>query len=381
MVTSSETTAGLRAILLGRPVGDYLAGRDNNLNLLRMLAALTVLVSHGYLLTTGSPAAEPLKQATGESLGTYAVALFFGISGLLISRSFDRRASIWHFAAARVLRLWPGLLASLALCCLVLGPMVTERDWGPYFRAPETLAYIPWNLTLVLRLDALPGVFLGNPVPLAINSSTWTLLFEVLCYGGVVLVGALGGLRKQWLFGVFFAGVIAAYGLSFVVMPEDGILKILHTLVIVGFPFVAGMALYVWRNYVPISLAGVAVIAIICYCLSDTILYATALKIAVFYTALWLAYVPKGFVLNYNRLGDLSYGTYIFAFPAQQTLLYLKPDMSAFENVAIALPVTLCLALASWLLVEKPSLARARQVGDIGAALAARIGAVARRAS
>lgn len=369
----------LRSILLGRPLGESLGGRDNNLNLLRMLAALAVLVSHGYVLSSGNPATEPLWQSTGASLGTYAVALFFGISGLLISRSFERRASIWHFAASRVMRLWPGLLAALAISCFVLGPWVTELGWKEYFSARGTLAYVPLNLTLAVRIDELPGVFLHNPIPLSINGSTWSLLYEVLCYCGVVAVGALGALRKGWRFGIFLALVLVAYGVSLVVTPENGIAYRIHTLVTVGFPFALGMACYVWRNYIPLNLLGVIFFIILCYSLSDSILFSSAIEIAVIYATLWLAYVPRGFLLQYNRLGDFSYGTYIFAHPVQQTLVQLDPDMGAAANVALALPVTLVLAIASWHLVENASLARAQRVGDRIAALAARVGAGAKR--
>lgn len=97
-----------------RPVflADVLAGRDNNLNAIRMLAAIAVMVSHAWPIT-GAEAAEPLKSQTGQTLGHYSVAIFFGISGLLIARSFDRRRSLLHFVVARVLRLFPGLCCKL----------------------------------------------------------------------------------------------------------------------------------------------------------------------------------------------------------------------------------------------------------------------------
>lgn len=109
--------AGEASALIGNPIGEYLGGRDNNLNLIRIVAASAVLVSHAYALTSGQEMSEPFRAATGLSLGQFAVAIFFGMSGLLIARSFDRRQSLAHFVSARFLRLWPALAVVLTLTC------------------------------------------------------------------------------------------------------------------------------------------------------------------------------------------------------------------------------------------------------------------------
>jgi len=57
-------------------LGESARGRDNNLNLIRMVAALAVLVSHAYPISQGPDAIEPLQALTGRSLGSHAVAIF-----------------------------------------------------------------------------------------------------------------------------------------------------------------------------------------------------------------------------------------------------------------------------------------------------------------
>ena len=110
-----------------RYLGDYSRGRDNNLNLIRMIAAAGVLVSHAWPLTMGSGAVQPLVRVTGHSLGTICVYVFFAISGFLIAASFDRSDTI-RFVAARVLRLVPGLFVSVAVVALLMGPMCERRS-------------------------------------------------------------------------------------------------------------------------------------------------------------------------------------------------------------------------------------------------------------
>ncbi|HEV2105558.1 MAG TPA: acyltransferase, partial [Candidatus Eisenbacteria bacterium] len=54
-------------------------GRDNNITLIRFLAATLVLFSHSYPLS--GTAGEPLERFAGFSLGHLGVDVFFVISG------------------------------------------------------------------------------------------------------------------------------------------------------------------------------------------------------------------------------------------------------------------------------------------------------------
>jgi peptidoglycan/LPS O-acetylase OafA/YrhL len=64
-----------------------------------------------------------------------------------------------------------------------------------------------------------------------------------------------------------------------------------------------------------------------------------------------------------GRFGDLSYGTYIYAFPVQQTLIWLFKDRLSWTAVfALTVATTLALAFASWHLVEKRALRLKPQV-------------------
>ena len=152
---------------------EVLGGRDNNLNAIRMAAAIAVLVSHAYPIALGPGQEEPLYALTGQSLGHFAVAVFFGISGLLIARSFDRRRSMVHFTAARIFRLFPALGVVLILTVLA-GAFVTRLSLVDYVSQPGTWTYVPANLSLAFLQYPLPGVFEQNPYGPAINGSLWT---------------------------------------------------------------------------------------------------------------------------------------------------------------------------------------------------------------
>ena len=56
-----------------------------------------------------------------------------------------------------------------------------------------------------------------------------------------------------------------------------------------------------------------------------------------------------------SKIGDLSYGIYLFGFPVQQLIEYfLKP--TPLEMMLYALPVVIILAYLSWSFVEKKAL-------------------------
>jgi peptidoglycan/LPS O-acetylase OafA/YrhL len=58
----------------------------------------------------------------------------------------------------------------------------------------------------------------------------------------------------------------------------------------------------------------------------------------------------------FNRLGDYSYGLYIYAFPIQQTLRQYFVDIGPLQLFAAASVLTLLCAMLSWHLIEEPAL-------------------------
>ena len=72
-------------------------GRDNNFNLIRILAALAVLATHSFTLATGRPETEPLRGRLGLTIGSIAVDIFFITSGFLVTASLLNRRSIIDF--------------------------------------------------------------------------------------------------------------------------------------------------------------------------------------------------------------------------------------------------------------------------------------------
>ncbi len=333
------------------------ASRDNNLNLVRVCAAAGVLVSHAYPIALGQSAVQPLQSALGVTLGTVSVYIFFVISGFLITQSFDRSHSVPKWMAARIMRIFPGLAIAVLLTALVLGPMVTTQGLTAYISDPAIPGYVVRNLTLVSLQYELPGVFQSNPYGGAINGSLWTLVYEVACYFGVFIVGILGltGSRRGmtvilllYLVGYLALGILAE------TMQLHGRVSALRDL---SLPFAIGIAFYVWRDRLRINWLTGLILLPVAYAFQWTPLHKETFVFVLSYWVLLIGFLPGGSVRLYNKVGDYSYGVYIYAFPMQQLMVYLFDGISPVQNMLLALPLTFLFAMASWHYVEKPSLA------------------------
>ena len=342
-------------------IADRASGRDNNFNLLRILAALGVLVSHAYPISLGADAAEPLSVFLGGStLGTVSVMIFFSISGFFITRSFAGRRSLTQFLRARALRLFPALVVVLIVTVLVSGLWLTTVTPSEFWSA--TPKYILRNVTLFSPLYDLPGVFVANPYGPPINGSLWTLNYEVLCYVSVVLAGLAGLLSRPWFFAVALLGFAVAYCVNMLHPLHPRIDNLLR----LGLPFAVGMSFWVWRRVIPLSVPIGLVLLACVYLSRQTAIIEPVMALALAYGVFVIGYAKSPLLHRYNRVGDYSYGTYVYAFPIQQMVAGFVV-VSPLTNIALALPATLCCAILSWHLVEAPAVRSKAHVKAIAA--------------
>jgi peptidoglycan/LPS O-acetylase OafA/YrhL len=80
------------------------------------------------------------------------------------------------------------------------------------------------------------------------------------------------------------------------------------------------------------------------------------LAVAIAAGSLYVAFVPSGLLRAFNRIGDYSYGIYIYAFVVEITIHQVWPAAGVALMVCLAFAITLPLAVLSWHLVERPSL-------------------------
>jgi peptidoglycan/LPS O-acetylase OafA/YrhL len=326
----------------------------DNFTLLRLALALAVVVSHAASVGTGRHMDEPLHALTGYTLGEHGVNGFFAVSGFLVAMSWERRGGALPFAAARLLRVFPGLIVAVLVTALGVGLAMTSAARGAYLADPAVWRMIFVTITTFKSATVLPGVFEGNPLRWPI-STVWTLRYELMCYAGLLAYGMAGGFRRP---AVMLAGAALA-ALALVVLGALGpIAKGPETSLRLPLIFACGSLAWLYRDRIPLSLGIVAglVAALPLAALAAPPLYKPLLFIGSAYVVLWIAMAPGLSHPRFEPPGDISYGVYLYGWPVQQSLQALFPGQSGWAMLPVALALTCALATLSWIGVEKPAL-------------------------
>ena len=122
--------------------------------------------------------------------------------------------------------------------------------------------------------------------------------------------------------------------------------------------FGVGACFYLFRDYIVFSgwRAAWCSIALLLLMFRHEIAEA-ALCILGGYIIFWYAFKAKVTPLSRaTNSTDLSYGVYLYAWPVQNTFIYLNPEINPWQLTAQSIAVAGCLAYVSWKLVEKPCL-------------------------
>lgn len=334
--------------------------RENNFDLLRLLAALGVFFAHGFYLydKTG-----PSFFNNTHSLGSLSVYVFFFISGHLTFQSWRRAPRLSSFAAKRALRIFPGLIVASAISVFVIGTLVTRIDRVEFLQSPSTWEqFVNYASALATRHE-LPGVFEQLPFAHAVNGSLWTIKYEIAMYCLLALCGIAGLLSRWWL--LLLTGVcLYASLLPQPWAPLQGGPLDWKEFWPFATIFFAGAAF----NYLPAiplrwMLAPMLAGLTLTYAKGHPSLIQLGVLIWLPCTVWLLAFFRPLTRIQLHH--DLSFGIYIYAFPVQQAIteISLSNGLSQLTCLAISLALTLLLALLSWFVIERPAINKARTVG------------------
>lgn len=331
--------------------------RRNNIGTLRLVGALVVLLGHAFVLSSANGRTrDDVSEAIGDiaafnlGLPGVGVAMFFAISGFLVAQSYQRRGNALAYVEARLLRIYPALWLAVALT-IAVGAVVSTFAPGDFISSKRTVTYAVGGASLLDLQYLLPGVFTSNPSD-SVNGSLWTLPVELKMYVFVAIAGIAGLLGRRALFN------LAAVALVVAALVWPGGFPLLSNTdhqEIATF-FLAGTALYVNRDLIPLRGLGVVALAAVAAAFSWTAAYPLLFALAFSYAVLWLGFTQRPRLPDLARRGDLSYGTYLFAFPVAQLWVAAIGPGKPWTIAALTLATTLPLAYASWHLVEAGAL-------------------------
>lgn len=323
--------------------------RANGLNLIRLGLATVVIVWHSFSITGRDVASDAITQIMGSG----AVDGFFAISGFLITASWVRRPHVRGYLLARFLRIVPAFWVCLLVTVALLVPLGSHLATGqiPNGYPGTTWDYLRTNWFFQVGQYDVAGTPNDVPYPGVWNGSIWTLRWELLCYLGVLVLGVAGLVQRRLVLNVAFV-------LCWTVVAATAADKINNFWIVTpgrfGLMFLAGGLIYTYRDRLPVSrplLVGAAVVVALATLTPDYRL---------------IAAIPLGYLLiagsTYVRCArlqlrnDISYGTYIYAFPIQQVLAstgLVSAHVLHFMISSVAL--TWVVATASWFGVERPA--------------------------
>lgn len=325
-------------MIQGKTLGQCFRGRENNLGLLRFIAALMVILNHSCRLAENK--SDFLTTVTGAqtTLGQIAVWLFFFYGGFLIMGSAMNKKTAKAYFRARCLRILPPLWIVVLLSVFILGPVMTKLSAGAYFASGTTWTYLR-NFVLVPSF-LLPGVFEGH-FNTAVNGSLWTLPLEFICYILCFVFYKLGlaeGKKPLLMLLPVTAGAIAGW----VILSSNPALR---DMVLPVFFFYLGMVCFLQRDRIPMSgpaAAGALVLLVLAVIAG---VFTVAACVLLPYILLYLAFGTKYKAAGFGRKLELSYAIYLTGFPIQQILIDLFPQMSAAVNFLLAACLSVCVSI------------------------------------
>jgi peptidoglycan/LPS O-acetylase OafA/YrhL len=353
-------------------LADYLDRRPTGLDVLRLVLALAVLVSHTWVL--GGFGSEPKSPLTPRylTLGGFAVGGFFALSGLLVGRSAQRRDT-WSFARARIRRIVPAYWAALVVSAFGAGlagwiheghglrAFFTFGPEGPFAYVGRA-ALFPVQFSHGILQTFASSTPYGRATGTSwINGSLWTLPYEVRCYvliAGLAAIGRRLGARRALLAGWLLCAVAAAAYhwrpdlTRFVLEPVAD-----AQLVALAFVFLTGAVVAMHADRIRL-IGPVPAIALVVGVLAGLRSPFFAEHIGNASLALVLPVVASflddvGESLNGI---DLSYGVYLYAWPVQQLIAQHRWASSPGAFIVMSAVGAGLLASASWYAIEAPLL-------------------------
>lgn len=329
---------------------DVLKRDANNFDILRLIAALGVIIGHAYAIAPQYPLQDGILSILHfDYSGSLAVKFFFFLSGLLVTNSIILKPNAFQFFAKRAFRIFPGLLVCLLIAVFVVGPIFTKVPLEEYFSTSETWSYIYKNFFLTDLQWKLTGVFSNSKYGL--NGSLWTLPYEVLCYIYLAILYGIGFLKNKIIANIFFISVIFVSFIFpqhlpafFSQNPDSYLLPAC---------FAMGALFANNKEIIKIDFYHLVLLWIFFIILNHSAVYQFVFYIALFYSTLYISSLNS--VIKRLKISfDASYGVYIYGFMIQQCVFASLPAIGVHANQVITIVIAICLGTLSWFFIEKP---------------------------
>ena len=327
---------------------------SNNFDLLRLISAIFVLVSHCYELLN-KLAFEPLYFASSGLLRFSTVGLysFFFISGYLVSRSFYKTESVKLFVWKRFLRIYPALIFTVIITVFIIAPAFTNETLTAYFLNIGTYKYLVTISGLKIEYF-LPGVFQNiKHTDHGVNGSLWSISLELKLYISLILFASVNRPRKKILCIIpLILSIIFTCLVQINYWHLQNSFDELHCRLIIIF-FIGYVCSVYYRSFY-INWTRLLIL-LFTYFLSLIYFNSFRFIIEPFFFAFLILQIS--YLLPVQKLTmDISYGIYIYAFLVTQLVLEIYRFINPVSLILIVMLVVFPLSIFSWTFIESRAL-------------------------
>lgn len=325
-----------------------------NMNLLRYLLSLGILINHFNLLTCHDiQYFIPYDRIGG----------FFVLSGFLMYHSYTKIQNVPKFIKHRARRILPTYLF-IVLVCAIGGVFITNLSFVGYFTDISFWKYLTANLSFLNWLaPSLPGVFEGPEfVNAAVNGSLWTMKVEWLLDLSVPLfiwIIAKTRWRKEYFaFAIIIISIILrSVFYYFYVSTGHQIFEILSRQAFsqMGF-FYAGMLIYFYRDVVERKLKYVVLIGLILY-VSEGFIPIIRPIIGPFAAAMLFLGISMWHrtITKFIHVNCISYNIFLVHYPIIQVcVMFGLRNLPVWQSLSVVVAITVVFAYLTNRFIDRP---------------------------
>lgn len=330
--------------------------RNNNFDLIRLLAAIQVVIYHGI-----AHLHLPIPRLLLLILAAFpGVPIFFFLSGMLVTFSLASTPRRRLFYEKRFRRLYPGLVVAFVFAVALLTAF--GRIGGMELQRPDFWAWVVGQLTVLQSYNS--PVFRSFGIG-TVNGSLWTIPIEVSFYLVLPFLAAWAK-RRERFWRVIAIGSVLSFALSVYAERhgESMPIKIVQqTFLPFFYQFGLGVLAYLFLGRIRAFVKGKLFLL-----LALTMAFSGASNQFLFWGQPFLRFAGLVFlclaVLAFGletqpiapkllRGWDLSYGVYIFHMLVMNTFVVLGYT-GDWGDLLLVLIISLFLAAVSWRLIEWP---------------------------
>ncbi len=351
--------------------------RQNNFDLIRLLAACQVVLAHAightHLLDRLPPAGRHVFDAI---LLLPGVPIFFVISGFLITRSFERNpANLAGYFWRRALRIFPALWICLAFTLCALGYFGFLN--ADFLMSKTFAAWLTGQISFLQFYN--PEHFRSFGLGVA-NGALWTITVELQFYAFIPILYY----ASKWLGKLAPALTAALFSASFVLycMMDHNVngpggytaaptLWKLTFVTVLPHLWMFMLGIFIHRRFDDLrhliegkflawfaAYAAFAAVVHLFIPFRSDIFYLSYLPLRALLALATIsaAYSARPLASKILHGTDISYGTYLYHSVVINILLELGL-LATLPSVATVFAISITLAILSWFVVEKPALA------------------------